>query len=248
MNPGSRRTMNELQQIPWRRLTAEASAIVLSILLAFAIDAWWDDRRERQAELILFERLQADFREIESMLRVVEEDHAFTQRACIRLLELKVGDTVPATPEFDAMVAKVFLASRTFNPGTGAVQAFLGSDAAQHIRNQRLADRLLKWSGLVEELQEEEASLQKGVSERWSPYLGSRVGLGPYLASFGEVMAGLPGDVAAPEPRMPLAVDADFVNHVLDRFKWQQIALRDVAPVRGAVEEVLVLLDGEIGR
>lgn len=237
-----------MQQVPWRRLTAEGTAIVLSILLAFAIDAWWDDRRDRQAELILFERLQADFREIEAMLRVAEEDHAFTQRACIRLLELKAGDTVPATPEFDAMVAKVFLASRTFNPGTGAVQAFLGSDAAQHVRNQRLADRLLKWSGLVEELQEEEASLQKGVSERWTPYLGSRVAFGPYLASFGEVMAGLPADVTAPEPRRPLEVDVEFINHVLDRFKWQQLALRDIAPVRNAVEEILVLLGEEIGR
>jgi hypothetical protein len=240
--------VSELQQVPWRRLVAEAAAIVLSILLAFAIDAWWDDRRERRAELILFERLQADFREIDAMLRVAEEDHAFTQRACIRLLEVEVGGTVPPTPEFDAMVAKVFLASRTFNPGTGSVQAFLGSEAAQHIRNQRLADRLLKWSGLVEELQEEEASLQKGVSERWTPYLGSRVGFGPYLISFGEVMAGLPGHVAAPDPRVPLTVDADFVNHVLDRFKWQQLALRDVAPVRSAVEEILALLEEEIGR
>ncbi len=36
--------MTETQNIPWRRLSIEAAAIVASILLAFAIDAWWEER------------------------------------------------------------------------------------------------------------------------------------------------------------------------------------------------------------
>ena len=32
-------------EIPWKRITVEAVAIVGSILLAFAIDTWWDDRQ-----------------------------------------------------------------------------------------------------------------------------------------------------------------------------------------------------------
>jgi hypothetical protein len=36
--------MNDLREIPWKRLLAEGAAIVASILLAFAIDAWWQDR------------------------------------------------------------------------------------------------------------------------------------------------------------------------------------------------------------
>jgi hypothetical protein len=33
--------------IPWKRLSAEGLAIVVSILLAFWIDAWWDTRKDR---------------------------------------------------------------------------------------------------------------------------------------------------------------------------------------------------------
>jgi len=36
--------VNETQKIPWKRISVEAAAIVASILLAFAIDAWWEDR------------------------------------------------------------------------------------------------------------------------------------------------------------------------------------------------------------
>ena len=38
--------MTETKTIPWKRLTVEAAAIVVSILLAFGIDAWWDARND----------------------------------------------------------------------------------------------------------------------------------------------------------------------------------------------------------
>jgi hypothetical protein len=42
--------MIETQNIPWKRLSVEAAAIVASILLAFAIDAWWENRQDRENE------------------------------------------------------------------------------------------------------------------------------------------------------------------------------------------------------
>jgi len=40
-------------RIAWKRLAIEAPVIVVSILLAFTIDAWWDERGERAAERVL---------------------------------------------------------------------------------------------------------------------------------------------------------------------------------------------------
>jgi len=37
-------------KIEWARLGIEAAAIVVSILLAFAIDAWWHDKQDRELE------------------------------------------------------------------------------------------------------------------------------------------------------------------------------------------------------
>ena len=176
----------------------------------------------------------------------IDEEHHTARDGCLALLDIAVGEPVPATAEVDSMVAYVFLVSRTFNPGSGAVASFLSSEGAQLVRNQPLAELLLTWSGLVEELQEEEANLQKGVSERWAPYLASRANIGPYLASFGDLMPGIPGHVATPAPRQPLVVDEEFVNHVLDRFKWQQLALRDIEPIHAAVKQILGLLDDEL--
>jgi hypothetical protein len=222
--------------------------IVVSILVAFAIDAWWEERGERKAEVVLLERLKADFFEIQAALKLVEEEHREASDGCIFFMKMAVGELLPVTAEVDRKVALVFLASRTFNPGSGAVASFQSSEGSRLIRNQALAHKLLAWSGLVEELQEEEANLQKGVAERWSPYIASRTNVGPYIAVLGDLTHGIPEQISTPTTRESLAIDDEFMNHVLDRFKWQQIALRDIQPVHNAVEEILILLENELDR
>ena len=44
---------NENASIPWRRITMESIAIILSILLAFAIDAGWEAMKESKQEKVL---------------------------------------------------------------------------------------------------------------------------------------------------------------------------------------------------
>ena len=41
--------MQDSQKIPWKRIAAEGVAVVVSILIAFWIDAWWQERSERMA-------------------------------------------------------------------------------------------------------------------------------------------------------------------------------------------------------
>ena len=238
--------MSEVKRVQWKRLAAEGAAIVLSILLAFAIDAWWEDRGNRKSEQWLLQRLEADFIEIQAALQLIEKEHNETRAACITLLGFSDGEPLPNSPEVDRMVALVFLTSRTFNPGSGSAAAFLNSEGAKLLENQPLANLLLAWPGVVEELQEEDAYLQEGIANRWIPFLKSRVNLGPYLATYGEIMSGLPSNVTHPSSRQDLIADQAFVNNVLDRYKSQQIALRDLMPVLAAVDQILVLLDKEI--
>ena len=53
--------MAQHQIIPWKRLAIETIAIVSSILLAFAIDAWWNERNERQFEQETLVGLEAEY-------------------------------------------------------------------------------------------------------------------------------------------------------------------------------------------
>ena len=49
------------RQLPWLRITAEGIAIVVSILLAFGIQALWEERQERTREEALISGLLTEF-------------------------------------------------------------------------------------------------------------------------------------------------------------------------------------------
>jgi len=70
----------------------DATVIAASILLAFAIDAWWEERGERKAEVVLLERLRADYTEIQSALNLVESKHREARDACIFFMNMSVGE------------------------------------------------------------------------------------------------------------------------------------------------------------
>ena len=53
--------MAEVKRSAWKRLSIEATVIVGSILLAFAIDAWWDQRQERSLERTALIGLQSEY-------------------------------------------------------------------------------------------------------------------------------------------------------------------------------------------
>ena len=53
--------MTRTQNIPWMRISVEATAIVASILLAFAIDAWWQNRQDRIDEQEILAGLRSEF-------------------------------------------------------------------------------------------------------------------------------------------------------------------------------------------
>jgi hypothetical protein len=52
--------MTRNNRVQWRRLSAEAAAIVASILLAFSIDAWWDRTKQETAEAEWFAAIYLD--------------------------------------------------------------------------------------------------------------------------------------------------------------------------------------------
>ena len=68
--------MTDSKSIPWKRISIEAAAVVASILLAFALDAWWKDRAESIEEAEILTALK---REFEAHLVTLEEQLAYRE-------------------------------------------------------------------------------------------------------------------------------------------------------------------------
>ena len=67
--------MTNTNNIQWKRTAAEGVAIVISILLAFWIDTWWEDRKDARLEAVYLLELQEDFEQNKS--RLEDEAAAF---------------------------------------------------------------------------------------------------------------------------------------------------------------------------
>ena len=95
--------------VPWRRIIVESVAIILSILLAFAIDAGWDAFRERNQEKAFLESLLDDFEETRSRIDASTDVHMRFINFARQLLEFHGGDTPDIEPDaLETMLGAVF--------------------------------------------------------------------------------------------------------------------------------------------
>jgi len=79
------------RSIPWPRILAEGVAIVVSILLAFGIQAWWQGVQDRLVEEAHLGALQADLTESLRLLAEYDRGLEGVHSALINLLESDLG-------------------------------------------------------------------------------------------------------------------------------------------------------------
>lgn len=79
--------MDSHQPIPWRRFVTEGTVIVMSILLAFWIDAWWQESEERKRELVVLQALLSDLQNMREEFDRQRNYNEAILSATTRLLE-----------------------------------------------------------------------------------------------------------------------------------------------------------------
>ena len=143
--------MPEQQNIQWKRLSVEAAAIVGSILLAFVIDAWWDDVQERAEEREILTALRTEFEANQKVLAQTAEAH----RRALNAMQDIVSASKSDITVHDASLGSLFrFAGSTphYNPATGALAATIGSGRLRLVRNVELRIRLAGWNAVISDL------------------------------------------------------------------------------------------------
>ena len=56
------------QGLEWKRLFTEGAVILISILLAFSIDAWWDEQQESEDAMHQIDRVLTELETGEAIL------------------------------------------------------------------------------------------------------------------------------------------------------------------------------------
>lgn len=162
-----------------RRLALDSATVVFSILLAFAINAWWAGRQAREHERVLLAGILSDFRETRSDLVARLE---MARRMAANGSDLR--DRLAASPEGaavevpDSLVIAV-IGSPTYQPATNALDAALASGEIGRIRSAEIQEEISRWRLILADTFESERDVRTVTNDRIVPALAVDVELGP---------------------------------------------------------------------
>lgn len=167
--------MANIRQIPWRRILLEGAVIVVSILLAFSIDAWWDNRIEQQREREQLVSMRAEFQAslpgLDEILTSVQ-GHAKDIESLIALLKA-AGDKPVLIP---GPLLGSAITWRTSDVSTSTLDALMASGDLNLLRNAELRANLAGLPAFLLDVTEDEIIAQTFAETEMSVFL-AREGL-----------------------------------------------------------------------
>ena len=137
--------MSEKRPSNARRFAIEAFVIVASILLAFALDAGWDDRQERRRVAELLSAVADDFeREVAALDSViaVNRERELVQTA---LLQATDPSGPGVAPDSIARLAARNGDQQIHDPSFGALTALLSTGGLEEVDDPELRRLLAGW-------------------------------------------------------------------------------------------------------
>ncbi len=242
--------MPTANNIPWKRLTVEAVAIIVSILMAFAIDAWWDERQTRNEEQQILHGLKEEFIVIHKTLTRDKAEHLTRLRFLEDLLlEFENGQSDNAGPILDVALLSLVSPSTT-DIGNGTLDALLNSGSVEILQSRKLRAKLAAWPGVISEVWDDQANGAKMVFEIHIPYfISENVPAGAAMSQWYsdwpipvQSMSSDPDAITRllddPKFRVLVEIRYGFLRHLTDEFEAAILAAEEI------VSEIDESIDG----
>ena len=164
--------MAETQTIPWRRISVEAVVIIASILLAFSIDAWWDDRQKREETQDILMAVLEDLQSGKSFVDYYRTMSIARQDSIDKLLKAsKDGASNMTDAEIDRLLADLMFFSEPHVMSEGSIEALLSAGSIGVIESKRLRRLISRWPAFLELARYNLNIDGEFVTGTWAPYL-----------------------------------------------------------------------------
>lgn len=232
--------MADSRIIPWKTIAVEAVAVVVSILLAFAIDAWWTDKKESKVAQFALLALRDDFTASSQQLATVilSLETARTDFSRFRL------STAAELAESDLETNRRFLTAlvknHTFDPVTTTLDASANDGRLGLISDARLLSQLSNWQRSLDnivdisfELRAESVRVRRAMERHGGPFARWR-----QQADQPEVLNQADGETMA-----NLRQDAEFMGTAMSHQYALTVYLYSLRPLAEMLDSITVQLD-----
>jgi hypothetical protein len=205
------------------RILVEAVVIVVSILLAFALDAWWDAKKEQDDLTEMLVLLDSELRRNSELLRASIEAH--------RAIESGLAETRASGTHRGA--ASPLITAEVFDPVTGALDALMASGYLRQIEDLGLRALIASLSGRFGDLAEKEgrALARRELARNRIASLGVRMGALPPGPRGEPNAADLPDD-------HPYYTDTELLNLLIMRGVEEREAIASGEALLGHISQI----------
>lgn len=131
-----------------RRRAGEVAIVTVGILIAFALDAWWDSRAQAREEQIHLRALVSDMQQNVTALKALLETEEKIMAGSRELLERARAEPVRADAPLQELFNQVFNSGR-YDPVMGAYEALVNSGGLTLIRDETVRAALAGFAAKV---------------------------------------------------------------------------------------------------
>ena len=246
--------MTAQQSVQWRRLSAEAIAIVTSILFAFAIDAWWEDKQRAADEQILLQSLLDDLTNKKALLANDRTYNEAILAAVVGLLRAANDPTMELSEEsLDRMIGDTWWYNAESDWDSAPMASLVGGDRTI-VSNPALLQKLAKLQVQIARIRNFYEMDQHFHHDTYTPYLVANAYM-PQITSKVEHYPGRP-ELDYEFPQIGLTMNQDhselirkkaFQNMLIAKTDRLQDILRNAYRyIDTDLDEAITLLNEEL--
>ncbi len=246
--------MANSSEIHWKRISAEAAAIVASILLAFAIDALWQQHRDEEREQELLQALLDDFTSTKEEILDWKNFHIAVESSTKTLLKLAISnDASLAEDELRKLISDVNWFDAKSHFVTGALNSLINGGELSRIRDDTLRRLLADWPSQIESAEAMQRQDYDYFSNVITPFLRANANL-PQLASEGSVRPGqdqivfpkIDADITSKSTFHQLIANEEYQNILMQKTWIQFDILQEIERIDLLLDKTITLLNNEM--
>lgn len=213
---------------------------MVSILLAFWIDAWWGERQVRADEREAIAQLLDDFRTNAERLKTIRSVHEAALDAAYEILARAGMGGEPKSNATTAELVYISLRAWTYDPLLGGTNSLIHSGRLNILSDSSLRVALAGWPDIVEDLTGDEWTQNRTTFEQLGPYLISEDAIYDALGSAGRFQR------FDAEPRSDLSrllSDPVYLGMISWRVNNLENLLDEVDIVEASIHDILKMLE-----
>ena len=244
--------MANTNNIQWKRPSAEGAAIVVSILLAFSIEAWWDDYQDRSEEQGILLSLKSEF---EQNLAFIEREISYRNaviQSILKIFDASVGQSSIQSEVLDELIGDVTW-WQNIPYSRGAIDGLLQSGSLSLIENEELRGILASMPSRYDATTRSELDDRDFTVNAVIPFLNTHASLTQIANT---MTKGRPGTrISATPPIYPagepqdhtgLLRDQEFLGTLVQEH-WNHLAANTAyASLKATLENAVRLIDQEL--